>query len=330
MAPIEEKKVLEYEDAPSGYALLYRVKEPFMKYEGGFGFKGVLVFDGKTDQVQCHLCGTWHEALGYHLRREHAMTASAYKEKTGLRQTTALIGEKFRAKLIANGLEARKANLRSPRSHSSRTREKIRATLKKRTMENMNERGTCPDQLAARLKALHDKLGRTPSTSEITFYDTILAVYGKNGLKACCERAGIPFRKSGENINHPTWKWNHESAVKFYREFWIKNGRLPKVKTEMPRALLNALTFCDGKKPKINRTDVVFQATNGEVAIKVQQKNKRYSEEMLINALLEFKLNHGREASTSDCRRKLLPAAASYRYHFGSWTAAKEFAYNLK
>lgn len=50
-------KVMEYEDSPSGFVTLYNYKEPFMKYEEGYGLKGVLLFDGKTGRVQCHMCG---------------------------------------------------------------------------------------------------------------------------------------------------------------------------------------------------------------------------------------------------------------------------------
>lgn len=105
-------KVMEHPEAPSGFVTLYHYKEPFMKFEGGFGFQGVLLFDGKTDKVQCHLCGNWMDYLPNHLMREHSMKASAYKDLVGLRQSTALLNEAQREKLIESGLEKRIKNLK--------------------------------------------------------------------------------------------------------------------------------------------------------------------------------------------------------------------------
>lgn len=38
-------KEVEYEEAPSGYVKLYNYKEPFMKFNGGHGYQGVLLVD---------------------------------------------------------------------------------------------------------------------------------------------------------------------------------------------------------------------------------------------------------------------------------------------
>src|SRR3990167_11305295 len=98
-------KEIEYEEAPSGFIKLYKYKEPFMKFQEGFGFEGVLAMDGNGDKIQCHLCGNWYEVLGNHLHREHNMKASDYKRLVGLRQNTALISEKVREKMVTNGIE---------------------------------------------------------------------------------------------------------------------------------------------------------------------------------------------------------------------------------
>ena len=42
---------MEYEEAPSGYVTLYNYKEPFMPYREGYGYLGVVLFDGETDKV---------------------------------------------------------------------------------------------------------------------------------------------------------------------------------------------------------------------------------------------------------------------------------------
>lgn len=43
--------------------------------------------------MQCHLCGRWFKALGTHLYKKHEITADDYREKFGLRYTTALVSE---------------------------------------------------------------------------------------------------------------------------------------------------------------------------------------------------------------------------------------------
>ncbi len=128
---------IEYEEAPSGHVTFYNYKEPLMKFEGGYGFVGALVFDGYSDKIQCHFCGNWFDALGNHLAREHSMDVEYYKKQVGLNTSTALINEKTRAKLIANGMKKRIKNLvnRKGKKVSAATRAKISATLK----ENRDE-----------------------------------------------------------------------------------------------------------------------------------------------------------------------------------------------
>lgn len=108
-----EKKEIEYEEAPSGNVTFYNYKEPLMKFEQGHGFIGALVFDTESDKIQCHLCGEWFGHLPSHLAKEHNMRSAAYKDLVGLNQTTALINESMRAKMIASGLKKRMKNLRN-------------------------------------------------------------------------------------------------------------------------------------------------------------------------------------------------------------------------
>ena len=157
---------MDYEEAPSGFVTLYNYKEPFMKYESGFGFQGLLLFDGKTKKLQCHECGEWFHYLPDHLHREHNMTASAYKERVGLRQSTVLISEDTRHKLVAVGLERRLQNLIPGGLKTEEMKEKIKATCLKRTREMENEHGTCPEQLLQRLNAEYEKYGRMPKQEE--------------------------------------------------------------------------------------------------------------------------------------------------------------------
>jgi len=226
------KKQMEYEDAPSGFVTMYNYKEPFMKFEGGFGFQGVLLFDGESDKIQCHICGEWFDALGRHLNDKHGITAADYKDKVGLSRTTALINEKFRASLIANGLSKRLQNLRQNSKkkykHSVETKKKIGETLKKNVMELKNLRNCCPDQLISRLRNLYLKLGRIPNKYETEgMKEALKMTFGS--IKKAFEIARVPYRNPGTTIKNTSPKWaNIKSELIWYLKNFISvNERRP-------------------------------------------------------------------------------------------------------
>lgn len=144
--------------------------------ERGYGFQGVLMFDGEDDKVQCHLCGEWFEYLPNHLHREHTTSAGEYKEMVGLSQSTALLGERQRAKLIENGLARRLQNLRPGKKRTQKEKDKIRETLKRMTRERQNLTGTCPAQLIERIREAYHRVGHTPQDHEIKGKETIIYV----------------------------------------------------------------------------------------------------------------------------------------------------------
>lgn len=171
-----------------------------MKLEGGFGYQGALLMDGKTENLQCGLCGDWVIGLPHHLRREHSMSASAYKEKVGLMQNTALISEKTRELMVRNGLsmERRKSNLiPGGGGMTEAARLKMKRSRSKKRREFQNIMGTCPDQLIDRLRKLKEKLGRTPKQGECTFEGTLVRTFGS--WKEAVFRAGIDYHVPGKN-----------------------------------------------------------------------------------------------------------------------------------
>lgn len=226
----KEKKEMEYEQAPSGYVTLYNYKEPFMQFDGGFGFRGVLLFDGSTDTVQCHFCGEWVANLSPHLHREHNMKAKDYKERVGLLQTTCLLSETGRTKLLRN-IEIRKKNLAPGKPKTEEVKEKIRKTSRANAdkPERQNLYGTCPAQLCERLRKLSHKLGRSPTIRECTFAETVKRVFGSynEGIR----RAGLQARKIGENAEHATFRpskrYTDEQLLQFLRDFKEQKGRYP-------------------------------------------------------------------------------------------------------
>lgn len=315
------KKEMEYDEAPSGYVTLYNYKEPFMRYDKGSGFLGVLLFDGKTDKVQCHLCGLWFTALGNHLHKEHNMTASAYKEEVGLNQTTALIGENLREKLIANGLEQRMKNLVKGHKWTKESREKVRATIKKNSFEMQNLHGTCPEQILSRITKKYNELGRTPTTDELGrsgFMKTIRKVYGST--EEAFRLAGVPYRKPGLTMRKP--KITVEKAIDFVKTFLEKEKRLPKRK-DFISANLRGLYDVNSQNKKIK---FIYKEALKCRFVPVQEKIK-FTDEDLLNFLKMFEKENCRKPSTSDGKRKLIPYPSKYIYRFGSWKNALKLAF---
>jgi len=316
------KQEVEYEEAPSGYVTFYNYKTPLMKFEKGHGFIGALVFDGETDKLQCHLCGEWHAYLPNHLAREHNIKASAYKEMVGLNQSTALISEKQRAKLIANGLDIRKKNLRPGGKQSEESKRKISETLKKNSAEMKNLRNTCPEQLISRLKNRYVELGRTPTEDELPFHETIRKVYGS--MKTACKIAGIPYRKPSVTVANQLGlrkKYPRIACVEWIRNFYDSNGRLPKYRDLGKKGYTLWITL---QKHGLKKLLVDAQKLDG----KYRKINKaRHSKEALLKFLVTFEQINGRKPSYSDCKRGLLPTLSRYSYNFGSWKNALKLAF---
>lgn len=321
-------KEMEYEEAPSGYVKLYNYKEPFMKFQEGFGYEGVLLFDGTTDKIQCHLCGQWLGSLPHHLAREHNMTAAQFKDKVGLRQTTALISESMRAKLIASGLDKRLQNLRAGgRIKSLAVRNKISQTLKANGFkrEFQNEKGTCPEQIIERLLNLYKKEGKTPSSKKIPFYEAMIKVYGS--YERACGVAGIPYNDPLEALKRGREKrsvYHKEDIINFMLEFLKGENRLP----------TSSDFYKSGKKNLYNSTrrkysyeDLAKEAISIHGVYNSNLKGIRFGKESLIKFLQMFEKINGRPPSYSDAKRGLIPHLSRYSYNFGSWQNALKLAF---
>lgn len=236
----KNKKTIAYAEAPSGMVTFYNYKEPFMEYEAGYGFTGVLLMDAQTGDIQCHLCGEWMEAINNrHLRGKHGITAAEYKIEVGLNQNTALISEKHRDKLVRNGT-GRFNNIRKGKKKTEAEIEKIRAGLKnyQASMEAKNNQATCPAQLIDRIKKLASELNRTPTAAECKFFPTVVKVFGS--WKAAIQRAGLTPRMNGQNVhrlNHTKFEFTQDGMIGMLRAFKERWDREPS-KSDLTRNLL--------------------------------------------------------------------------------------------
>lgn len=154
---------------------LKNYKEPLTKVKSGHGYYGALLATPDGEKVQCHLCGGLFESLPGHISHSHGLKASEYKEKFDLARSTALISENFRERLKIRTFEwlqrmspeqrlrwreSCKRNYRKwMKSHSRHKKFKIR-------LETKNVRGTCPEQIKAKLIECYKAIGHTPSKGE--------------------------------------------------------------------------------------------------------------------------------------------------------------------
>lgn len=334
MSKTREKKIMEYADAPSGMVTLYNYKEPYMRFSAGFGYLGVLLFDEGTDKIQCHLCGNWFGALAHHLHAEHNISASQYKEKVGLRQTSALISESMRAKLIASGLDKRMQNLRAGKKKTQAEKDKISKTRSHISYEDQNQRGTCPEQIIERLKKLYNEIGRTPTSKEVPFYDAMMRIYGT--YKNACEFAGIPYNDPSTSSTRNKGKRATvtEDLRKYTKDFIEKNKRLP-----TNGDFIN-LYKIDGKnghrlyekfrrlKHKIGESEAIKMIVNDDGVYREIDTHMDYSEEELLRFLKIFNKIHNRKPSLSDAKRGLVPQVSTYSKTFGSFNSAIKQAFS--
>lgn len=337
---------MEYEEAPSGFVKLYNYKEPFMKFEGGFGYQGVLLFDGESDKIQCHFCGNWFDSLGHHLQKEHNMYASEYKETVGLFKTTALINEKVREKLIASG-QQRFKNLKNRKGTtvSAEVKARISKTLKENVSnrERQNTLGTCPAQLISKLQAEYQRLGYTPikpghanycspsirketkeSAKRLGSEETYNNVFGswKNALAM----ANIPYRTPGQTLIKRPPEWNKEKVIKWATSFIDGYGHEPKIK-DIPKHLQRF--FQPSYKNYLNKKEIFKLAFAASKNTK-GTTGERYTPEQLIKFLQNFNEVHGRQPSYSDSKRGLIPHLSRYSYHYGSWKKALKLSFPNK
>jgi hypothetical protein len=342
-------KEMEFEDAPSGYVKLYDYKEPFIPFYDeslgvGYGFRGAVAFDGDSDKIQCHFCGNWYGSLPHHIAKEHNMKASEYKERVGLRQTTALINESTREKLIATGQERFK-NLRPGGKMKEETKEKIRKTLQKRTWEHENETATCPAQLIERFKSKWEELGRQPRYDECGFKTTAVKVFGSwnNFIK---EAGGIWKINQWSFKKKPYETIPEEKIVEFYRDYYVKYGKLPSLSNLQKNRDSEKYTWANEyfklapstvwkRVKELGEKKIKLHAMckTGDInACKELRKTKGYktigyTKSMLVDFMHMFERNHGRRPSLSDAKRGLLPHHSTYYSHFGTFTKALKVAF---
>lgn len=326
------KKTIEFEDAPSGQIMLYNYKEPFMEFYDkatgeGYGYEGVLVADAGGDVVQCHFCGKWFSILQWHIKKEHNLNARLYKEKTGLTQSTALISENYREKLVL--LKRQRGNLgknlRPGVKHDEETKKKIGATLRKNVRQVQNGKGTCPLQLKYKFMNLWEKLGRQPTSKEYerqpngSNRETCIRVFG-SWEKFILECGGK--RLSGLKESQRSRKENIQTrARELLNNLTEKYGENFKAKHLRKEYGMSRNVSCNWYR-KIKKLP--------EYKIKLKDIRKAEAEQTVrdrLNDLRIFVEVYKRYPGHSDFKRKLIGTPRGwYYYHYDSIKTALEVA----
>jgi len=152
-------------DSPSGFVNVGKYIPPFEKVKKGFGYKGVVVEDFKTGQLQCHICGGWFENFNSHLRK-HNITSNDYRTKFGLSRSTALKSKRIRLRQSEVMIALRKGK----KYQNVFKRNNLFAGNRKnklKSAETINKYGVCDLQIIDRVLKLKEKLGKTPTLIDL-------------------------------------------------------------------------------------------------------------------------------------------------------------------
>lgn len=138
------------------------------------GWRGLLLIDEATDEVQCHVCGGWYKSVGKHASIAHGLTAREYRIRYGFLSNQPLCGKSVSANNRKNGLAslARGTLPKTPArsvTWKSKSRAKRMRTRNRnpKTEQVQNVNGTCDAQLARRYLILADELGSVPTWEQL-------------------------------------------------------------------------------------------------------------------------------------------------------------------
>lgn len=206
--------------------MFYGYKEPLKKFQGGFGYHGVLTYSKDKGKVQCHICGRLFKSLSNHITRCHGLTAKEYKFKTGLAQTTALISEETREKMLLRPRGCNDEQLRKVQKDYIKSGKRHKKIGKPLALEIKNKRGTCPDQLLDIIDKTIKSYGRVPTVKEFLsfhngkFLASIEKTYGSWGraLKKMNQRP------RGETKQ----KHTKDDLIEAIKNFYEVNNRTPR------------------------------------------------------------------------------------------------------
>lgn len=241
-----DKKVVKFEDS---FLTFSHYKEPLREVPkgSGFGYMGAVLvsLDGKS--VQCHVCGKLFSNVGLHIK-SHGLSAKSYKAKYELSPASVLVSEEVRQSYKQRAMKwyASLSEEEKKEWISKRKSWNERKTSKgyKHRLEEKNKRGTCPDQLLAKITEIKNKIGRVPTVSEFEemsggqrYKYLIYQTFGSwvNALKML--NLEPAERKSTKGRRPKTY--TDEELIEYLRLYAQETGKVPTA-TDARRGLLPA------------------------------------------------------------------------------------------
>lgn len=306
-------------------------KAPFTR--SGQSVKGAIAYNSETDELQCHECGKWFEALAVHVRTTHALSVADYKRRHGLRQRTSLVNRRIQRVLAekarSNGggarfreVSSRGRSAQAARASVSGSRRLFRDSSSH--YEGRNERGTCHAQLLEKIDGIVREFGETPAVSVFAARGVHLAslfdAFSVTGIPALMDKLGY-----GRNRGRAAfWKKPEVDLLDALRDFYISRARLPKEDEWGQGGLACQSTY---RRAFGSTAEAYKRAGLGLVANSETGFRKRISDEAMLDALRRWYASHKTIPRTKDFQTGALPFHAfTLRNRFGSIIEAMKAA----
>ena len=198
-----QDKIISYDDSPTGRAYIGINKKPLMKNEDGHGFQGVLLQDELRELVQCAACGKWMQKISHtHLKKCCGLTVDEYKEKYGLCKSTGLVSDETSFRLTQACLKNKEGIERFTKKYAGRKPPNTEG--RKKTRQEENRYGTCPEQIKTRLYEFIINNRELPSQGNRgrPVYKVIARKSGKKFGEALADYGLPKFWRCGSNFEY--------------------------------------------------------------------------------------------------------------------------------
>ncbi len=223
--------------------ILKHYKEPLLEIpiKEGYGYYGAIQITLDGEKMQCHVCGKLFSNVSTHVRQAHKLSTKDYRDKFRLAKKTALISEAERARMKQNSIlffnslsederRAIKQKAKEGRRKYFESKRYENRIQPKESLETKNKKGTCPDQLIAKIHEVAKSIGRTPTLAEFIhetggqrYKHLIFAMFG-SWLKAL-EFAKLNPKEKEENGGYKNY--DNDELLELLSLYARENMTLP-------------------------------------------------------------------------------------------------------
>lgn len=217
--------------------IIYDYKEPLRKVEKGFGYLGCISGTPDGKKIECHICGGLKENLNHHVLLKHKMKLNEYKDTYSIAHGTKLISPAFKEQRRLDFLERFPKEVRD--AGRMKGYKKMLADIKagrkvknkKYSLETLNKRGTCPDQIIAKLKEVTKLIDKVPTGIEFTehagqkYYLAALREFGT--FNGALKKAQLEVQKAGMSKGTKFKRWHEDELLECIKIFFDEYRRIP-------------------------------------------------------------------------------------------------------